>query len=548
MVESEFVRFNFQYFCNLDRIAMACAGIVAIFPQVFAVSIVLRAFWAADTFFSLLFIGLDILVVAQYKKRQRDPSFVHEMLFWTALLIVSILLGAGCPRTEDECQRANVSFHSTTPQQRWETCVNAVYPYPFAVLAIALVCGRPRVMWMVACAITGIVTKNLSRLVFSVDSGKVAVMKVVADVLLSAVLLGCHAALEQSHRTAFEEYVKAYARMEQAAKQKEATDAYLSQLMPPMLYSRVLSRERYEDSGSSVSVFVASVTDLFEWVPITADRTALTEAVSRVSAFMAFCDYSLKRVQVERIRVTGDEFIATSNLIVQTLSHAMRITVFAATVLAYLNRFPLPVRCAVHTGALRGRVTGARFLRYDVSGEGIDVARHLLNCCRDGEIAVSSVTQQLLRDRATLVPCDAVLPFVGKSGEPMGVFLLRGMKSSRVKPPQQPANEPGTDPHCPDESGVATPTDSITSLSYDNLPSPSASTTSSCNTARRVKFRENSLPSGTEGTERVRKDGRNLQSGAVAGSASKVFKEKPVDDAAGGVASSGEACSARGAR
>ena len=198
---------------------------------------------------------------------------------------------------------------------------------------------------------------------------------------------------------------------------------------------------------------------------------------------MAFCDFSLERVQVERIRVTGDEFIATSNLIVQTLSHAMRITVFAATVLGYTKRAPLPVRCAVHTGALRGRVTGARFLRYDVSGEGIDVARHLLSYCNDGEIAVSSVTQQLLRDRATLVPCDAVLPFVGKSGEPMSVFLLRGMRSSRVKPPHQPANEPGT------REGDPVSPQSLESFddSHEGSPSP-ASMSMSRGSSRRVKF------------------------------------------------------------
>ena len=282
--------------------------------------------------------------------------------------------------------------------------------------------------------------------------------------------------------------------MEQAAKQKEATDAYLSQLMPPMLYSRVLSRERYEDSGSSVSVLIASVSDLAMWVPVTAGHAGVEDAVDRVGRFMAGCEIAHIQASVERIRVTGDEFLATSNLIVPTLCHAVRIASFACDVRGLVHDNHLPVRCAVHTGALRGFVTGTRFLRYDVCGEGIDVTRQLLRCCCEGEVVVSSATQQLLRDRATFAPC-SVFPFtMPRSGaETIAAFVLQDMVSLRLVPPQEEVEnkEPANELPRPRQRRVIAPV--MCEQTNEAVESPNASADT-----KRVKFDDSGSSADTE--------------------------------------------------
>ena len=179
-------------------------------------------------------------------------------------------------------------------------------------------------------------------------------------------------------------------------------------------------------------MFIAAVPELAEWVyPAATSRGAVCEAVGRISQLMRSFEEQHKLVGVERIRVAGDEFVATSNLIVPTLSHAIRIAVFAAKTHRFVVESGVPTRCAIHTGAVHGSVVGSRFLRYDVGGDGINGARQLLPLCPPGDVVVSEAMQQLLRDRAILVPCSTVVPL------PLDVtaYFLRGIASSRLKVP-----------------------------------------------------------------------------------------------------------------
>ena len=443
-VETEFVRYDYQYYPAIDWGALL--AMVAFFAVTFASKmpyhlLVCKAAGSALTLSALL---CDIVVVLLCKRAGRNPASVHELIFWFGLFSFCMLMGLARPSIADFCQRENMSIMPTTPDERHQVCVHSIYVYPLAVFGIPAVCGRPRMHFVITCALAYVVGNVVMRPFIGIDTTEVFVLKVVADIVILIAMVVAKAVLESAHRLSFEEFVKAYRSRQHAARQKGATDAYLSQLLPPMLYSRVLSREHYEDSSTSVSVFTAAIPELAAWVyPAATSRAAVCEAVSRISQLMHHFEEQHKLVGVERIRVTGDEFIAMSNLIVPTLSHALRIAVFATKTHRFVVHSGVPAMCAIHTGAVRGSVVGSRFLRYDVGGDGINGARQLLPLCPPGEVVVSEAMQELLRGRAMLVPYCTVAPL------PLGVtaYLLRGIGSTRLKVPSDTDN---AIPHTPE--------------------------------------------------------------------------------------------------
>ena len=85
---------------------------------------------------------------------------------------------------------------------------------------------------MLVCYVLMLLCKYLGRSINTADTTSEMTVKLAMDIVISALVLVVDATLENSQRSDFEEYVKAYRSKQQAIKQKEATDAYLSQLLP----------------------------------------------------------------------------------------------------------------------------------------------------------------------------------------------------------------------------------------------------------------------------------------------------------------------------
>ena len=324
-VETEFVRYNYLYYPAMDWVALFAT--MVFFFLCFALSVGVGGLSPHHVFCNAAAAALlagallcDAITTHVFKKVNRNPACVHELVFWFGLFSSCAMMGILRPTTEQFCQREDMSIVRTTAIERRDACVHSIYAYPLAVVAVATVCGRPRVHLVIFSALAYLVGSGIVRAFIGIDTVEEATLKFVADTVILTAMVVCKAVLERAHRLSFEEFVKAYRSRQHAARQKEATDAYLSQLLPPMLYSRVLSREHYEDSGTSVSVFVAAVPELAEWVyPAATSRGAVCEAVGRISQLMRSFEEQHKLVGVERIRVAGDEFVATSNLIVPHL-------------------------------------------------------------------------------------------------------------------------------------------------------------------------------------------------------------------------------------
>lgn len=438
IVEQEFVRFGYQYFTNLDRTAEVFITVLMIVSMVLVDSQNLRIVLGLGSGLLIILLSVDVVVCRMLVALHRSPAIVHEGLISVSLFLQLSIISFACVATEKSClEGVKVVGYSTTAEERRNICIRSFYPYPFAFMGFAIMCGRPRAYLTIPSSLSYVALVTILRAFGGPDTAEEVCIKVVMDVVAAISTFALHFTLEQVQRDGFEEYVEAYLRMQQASKMKEVTETYLGQLLPPMLYSRLLSQENYEDYGSSVTVFIAAVSDL--GVPVSAHPDTIAAAIQNLSELMAALEGDRKRLGVERVRVSADEYIATSNLIVPTLTHALRIACFANKAQLHIHRWAVDVRCAVHTGAVRGNVVGTRFLRYDVHGDGIDTARDMLGLCGEGEVVVSSATQQLLRDRAELDLCErSLIPRDG--GAPLDIFLLRGVIRIRVKPPAPSSN------------------------------------------------------------------------------------------------------------
>ena len=115
---------------------------------------------------------------------------------------------------------------------------------------------------------------------------------------------------------------------------------------------------------------------------------------------------------VHRVRWTGDEYVAISNLLESEGEHIRWICMLALRSRVTLSALAMPLQCGVHVGPVSGVVIGAKLPRYDVFGEGFDIASCLAASCTVDEIMFS---RAVLDELAVSNP--AVLQFATASDQ-----------------------------------------------------------------------------------------------------------------------------------
>ena len=494
-MECEFIRYSQRVSTIGDRICLLYIVAYSLSQVALWSSVITVVGNLLNLFFAFAALLADEAVAYVYHLVNRDAAFAHEAIVWGTLMCAAVLFGFLGNFSEGLCQRPDYFAGHTTAAERHDACVHAISPYVYFPPFISAMNGRPRFMLMCTYPLAYLATRIITRPFSGGDSTEEAVMKLVMDAAVLLTTLACHYVREWARRDSFEDFVCGLRAMQQAGNQKKRTELILSNFLPPVLFWRVLSREHFDDSGACVTVLVAAVADLALWVPASASATAVGDAVSRVSELMRIFERHQKRFGVERIYSTGDEYLLTSNLIVATINHALRIIAVAGKVRPCLASCGVPVRCAVHSGSVRGCVSGSRYWRYDVSGEGVDVARKMLDFCTNQQIIVSSSTKELVRDRALFTPCEDSLIFASQVFE---LYHLAGIASSRVKVPAVAVSteDPNSVPISQDSAEFSSSQESDLSRESSSPRSSSDSTTSS---SRRVHFDESTSGLNQEG-------------------------------------------------
>ena len=269
-METAYLTYNKRYFMNMDYVYLLMSLLmlasmaylshdpIVLFPCVVVSVIFLCA--------------LPLEILAQYKHSTTEltalqrAAIIHEWFVAISLLTIGAALSFEIYPFLSTCIEDGRFVGPGADSRNYNACVRSILAFHYLALAAPVFTGRPRTFFGIVCAIVFVALRNLFRPILPIDSSKDMGLKLVMDIGVATLLVVCQGVLEWTYRASFEECVSAHRAKQRAMTQKATTDGYLSYLLPPSYYSRLLSREHYSDSGV-VSVFVASVEDLAVWFP-----------------------------------------------------------------------------------------------------------------------------------------------------------------------------------------------------------------------------------------------------------------------------------------
>ena len=330
IVESEFMLYHHRYFRHMERACFGVMMLVLLVGCVYFRTLLLQVLHGIGVALLLLIVLLDLWLCVLRKPRHHDDevfaAFIHEYLVFAGFLQTVIILGILSYSISKSCRESGkligASLMITDDMKDPDVaCVRAIYRYCPGAASLSVLCGRPRFFLLFPCVMAYIATTYLFRFIAPVDTMENMAFRIGMEVAVGSLILACCYFGEISHRTHFESYVRAFQARWDAVRRKTDIERYLMQLLPPMLYARLVSTEEYEDSSPCATVQIVSVTDLADWV-MSVSSKEVAAAVSRVSSFVAALDSRAKENDIQRVRVCADQFIAVGNLLQPTMAHA----------------------------------------------------------------------------------------------------------------------------------------------------------------------------------------------------------------------------------
>jgi len=227
--------------------------------------------------------------------------------------------------------------------------------------------------------------------------------------LLAALALGGLLALYLRFRTAslrgraLELQEQVAARTRDLAAEKEKSESLLLNILPADLVrelkaGRTTPPRRYE----AASILF---TDFKAFTAVTSTMPAEHLVAELNDIFGAFDDIVARR-GMEKIRTTGDSFMAVAGVPRETPDHALRCVEAALEMQAWLEArnadapIKWQMRAGVHSGNLVAGVVGRRKFAYDVWGDTVNIASRMEQHGEPGRVNISGYTYYLLRDRA----------------------------------------------------------------------------------------------------------------------------------------------------
>lgn len=214
-------------------------------------------------------------------------------------------------------------------------------------------------------------------------------------------------------------------RLEQAK-----TDSLLTNILPRPIADILKNEpqviaERYE----AVSILFA---DVVGYTPLSTTIEA-AELVTVLNEVYTCFDDVMERYGLEKIRTTGDGYMAASGVPVPRPDHAQALASAALEMMDFLNRWDSPrakeilFRMGINSGPVLAGVIGRKKFSYDVWGDPVNVASRMESHGEPGKIQVARATYELLKDEFLLEPRGTVA-IKGKGD--METWYLLGRKQN----------------------------------------------------------------------------------------------------------------------
>lgn len=198
--------------------------------------------------------------------------------------------------------------------------------------------------------------------------------------------------------------------------EQDKTDSLLCNILPRPIADILKDRpqtiaERYE----AVSILFA---DVVGFTPLSAAVDA-EEMVNLLNEIYTHFDNVVERYGLEKIRTTGDGYMAASGVPVPRPDHAHALASAALEMMAFLDTWESPraadfrFRMGMNSGPVLAGVIGRKKFSYDVWGDPVNVASRMESHGEPGKIQVGRDTYELLKDDFLFEPRGAI-PVKGK--------------------------------------------------------------------------------------------------------------------------------------
>ncbi len=236
------------------------------------------------------------------------------------------------------------------------------------------------------------------RIVRCIEAGAIDyLVKPIKPVLLRARLAATLARkrlrdTEREHRARLEE-------------EKGKSDALLLNILPRQMVVRLSAGEDIiADAFDNVTVLFTDFVGFTRFAARLSPRQVV-ETLNRV--FSAF-DNLVLRLNVEKIKMIGDAYMAVAGLPTPSLDHAEQIAELALgmqSTLAQINpelTEPLQMRIGISSGPVMAGVIGTHKFAFDVWGHTVNMAARHESYCEPGKIHVALEATPFLRERYEL--------------------------------------------------------------------------------------------------------------------------------------------------
>jgi class 3 adenylate cyclase len=233
------------------------------------------------------------------------------------------------------------------------------------------------------------------RIVRCIEAGAIDyLVKPIKPVLLRARLAATLA--RKRLRDADREY---RARLEE---EKGKSDALLLNILPRQMVVRLSAGEDViADAFDNVTVLFSDFVGFTRF----ASRLTPRQVVETLNTIFSAFDELVLRLNVEKIKMIGDAYMAVAGLPTPRLDHAEAIAELALGMQETLHRLnpeiadPLDMRIGIASGPVVAGVIGTHKFAFDVWGHTVNMAARHESYCEAGKIHVALETEPLLRDR-----------------------------------------------------------------------------------------------------------------------------------------------------
>jgi class 3 adenylate cyclase len=191
------------------------------------------------------------------------------------------------------------------------------------------------------------------------------------------------------------------ARTSELAAEKDKSDQLLRAILPDKI------ADELKDDVHSVAEAFPDVTllfsDIVSFTKVSSNHTA-SEIVSALNDLFTRFDERAKRMGVEKIKTIGDAYMAACGIPTSNPDHAKIMVDFARGMYSDLEDYnkianiKFNMRIGLNCGPVTAGVIGKTKFAYDVWGNTVNVASRMESACNPGEIRVSQMVYEQLKD------------------------------------------------------------------------------------------------------------------------------------------------------